>query len=90
MNCQLGCSRTQYAASGIYDGSGTLIASPALPAITSFDLVGATRLFSHSDQDIYDIATGAMVQATGLPPQSVVAGPFIVSVSGRSLEATRY
>jgi hypothetical protein len=79
-----------FAATQIYDASGNLLSSPPLPAIHGFDPIGTTELFSHSDQIIYDVATGAVVEATGLPGQSVVAGPFIVSVSGRSLRATRY
>jgi hypothetical protein len=74
----------------IYDAQGTLAGYPELPQMVGFDVVGPTTIYSHTDQRIYDVTTGTVVQSTGLPPQSVVAGPFIVSVTTTSLQVTRY
>src|SRR5579859_716208 len=77
-----------FAGTTIVDGVGQTVASPPLPEIPGFDVIDATRIFSHGDQAIYDWTTGARLQSTGLPAQSAVAGPFIVSVSGQRLQAT--
>jgi hypothetical protein len=74
----------------VYDGQGHLLSSPPLPEIPSFDVVSSTRIFSHGDQNFYDPTTGALLARTGLPSQSVVAGRYVVSVSGQTLIATPF
>jgi hypothetical protein len=86
---QPGMAYDLYEKSEVYDGQGNLAWSPPLPETKRFDLVGPFKILSKGDGNIYDVITGA-VTSTELPAGSVIAGPYIMSVSGRSLRATRY
>jgi hypothetical protein len=79
-----------YSGSVICDPLGNVLSSPPLPEIASFDAISPTVVFSHTDQKLYDMTTGAVISSTGLGPHSVAAGPFIVSLVGHSLVARRY
>ncbi|MFT3765301.1 MAG: hypothetical protein QM820_07275 [Minicystis sp.] len=50
-----------YASSQIYSAQGALLASPALPKITGFDVVAPGKILSHDNGNIYDVQTGAVV-----------------------------
>jgi hypothetical protein len=89
--CAAGSSGTvNYSGTIICDPRGTVLSTPPLPEITSFDAITSTLVFSHKEQTLYDVASGAVVSSTGLGSPSTAAGPFIVSVAGHSLLATRH
>jgi hypothetical protein len=80
---------SRYDGTKIYGPTGNVVSTPTLPELTGFDVIGPSRIFSYLDSNVYDVS-GTLVASLGLPENSVVAGPFIISISGMALQATRY
>jgi len=71
----------------MYDNQGNSVTIPTLPQIGGFDVVGASRVYSRNDGNIYNVTTGA-VETTGAI--GTAAGSYVLSVTNRSLVATSY
>jgi hypothetical protein len=81
---------TQYDHSVVYTNQGVVAYSPTLPEIKSFDTISATKIFSHTDSNIYDVTTGNLVWSGGVPAGGAAAGPYAVYVSGSGVFLTAY
>jgi hypothetical protein len=86
----------------VYDPLGHVLASPPLPPMSGFTVVGPNAILSASDNNVYDATSGGLVATTGIPPTSggyvpgyiplpaVVAGGYLVWLGNGTLEATRF
>jgi hypothetical protein len=90
-----GCSCLKYTGSTIYSPTGAVLATPALPALSSIQMVTANTVYSPQFNAIYSLTTGA-AKWTGtpppanLPPIGAVAGTYAVVVFGTQVVAEPY
>jgi len=73
-----------YAASQIYNSSGSLQSSPKLPQLSSMQVVSATSIYAPQYNSIYSTASGAVNWTSGSASGSIgaVAGSEVVFTSG--------
>jgi hypothetical protein len=102
VHCNCSFNFWNFAGMKMYDNQGNLLASSGLPAVTSFETISSSRIYSHDDGKIYDVMTGAAVEDPGLHPgpcggtfcsqprSGTIAGGYVLSVVGRSLLAAPY
>jgi hypothetical protein len=85
----------QYSGSTIYGPTGTVLASPALPALSSIQTVTADTVYSPEYDAIYSLTTGAATW-NGTPPPTTnspvgaIAGAYAVVVFGTQVVAEPY
>ena len=89
-----------HAASSIYSASGTLLASPALPPMSRFDVVGPDSIYDpgsgltgEPSNVIYSLTTGAPTWTSFSPaPQGLgaIAGPDVVFQTGSQIVLEPY
>jgi hypothetical protein len=85
----------QYSGSTIYSPTGTVLASPALPALSSIQTVTANTVYSPEFNAIYSLTTGAATW-TGTPPPAnlqpigAIAGAYAVVIFGTQVVAEPY
>jgi hypothetical protein len=77
-----------YAGSTIYDSSGALQSSPALPQLDSMQVVSPTTIYGAQYNSIYSLSNGAVTWTSGsslgsgTTLQGAVAGSEVIFVSG--------
>jgi hypothetical protein len=89
------CNCLKYSGSTIYSSTGTVVGTPALPALPSIQTVTADTVYSSQYNAIYSLTTGAATW-TGTPPPTqyspvgAIVGSYAVVVFGSEVVAEPY
>jgi hypothetical protein len=76
-----------YTGTTLYDPTGNVLATPALPALTSFQTVTPGTIYAPAQNSIYSLSSGEATWTNGLPSTGLgaVAGNYVTFGSGTEI-----
>jgi hypothetical protein len=88
---------TAYLGTNIHTSSGSLLASPTLPALNSFQTVTCDSVYDPSTNQIYSLTTGQPswtgtypIPASPNPGKGAISGSKVIYLSGHRLVVEAY